>query len=124
MYDTILKNLEIPNTWANLISVDLEKACDYVDHNVLLDILSHEFQMDPSLVKIISLFLSQRSQVVKCMKPYSEPLPVYNGIPQGSIIGPILFSVMVNNLAEDIPIRWKFVDDMTLLEVARKKIKN
>jgi hypothetical protein len=58
------------------------------------------------------------------MKPYSEPLPVYNGIPQGSIIGPILFSVMVNNLAEDIPIRWKFVDDMTLLEVARKKIKN
>ena len=58
------------------------------------------------------------------MNTYSEPLPVYNGIPQGSTTGPILFGVMVNNLAEDIPLRWKFVDDMTLLEVARKNIKS
>jgi hypothetical protein len=105
MYDTILKNLDTLNTWANLISVDLGKAFDYVDHSVLVDKLSREFQIDPSQVKIISSFLSQPSQVVKYMNTYSEPLPVYNRIPQGSITGPILFSVIVNNLAEDIPLR-------------------
>jgi hypothetical protein len=84
MYDRIVKNVETSNTWGNLILVDLEKTFDSVDHNVLVDKLSHEFQIDPTLVKIISSFLSQQSQVVKYMNTYSEPLPVYKGIPQGS----------------------------------------
>jgi hypothetical protein len=40
MYDSILKNLEIPNTWVKLIPVDIEKAFNYVDHNVLVGKLS------------------------------------------------------------------------------------
>ena len=124
LMDTICKTLEKPNTWLNVIAVDLQKAFDLINHNILLEKLSNDFQVDPYLIRIIASFLSNRTQVVKYLNVYSDPLPIYNGVPQGTLLGPILFLTMINNLGVYFPDRWKFVDDLTVLETCSKNSKS
>jgi hypothetical protein len=61
-------------------------------------------------------FLRQRPQMFKYTNTYSEPLPVYIGILQDSINGLILFSLMVNNLEEDMTLRWNLRLKFTILK--------
>ena len=122
LIDHIGKILEKPNSWLNLISIDLQKAFDLVNHNILIEKLVNEFNIDPLLVKLVASFLTNRSQVVKYQNHYSNPLPVHNGIPQGTLLGPLLFSVMINSLAKEFPDRWKFVDDLTVVETCFRNL--
>ena len=84
----------------------------------------NEFKVPHFLVNIIASFLSNRSQVVKYKNVYSDSLPISCGVPQGTLLGPLLFLVMINNLANESADRWKFVDDMSLLEKCRRNIKS
>ena len=52
-----------------------------------------------NLVNIIASFLSNRSQDVKYKNVYSDLLPISYGVLQGMLLGPLLFLVMINNLA-------------------------
>ena len=122
--DIIFNKLEKPNTWLNAIAVDLQKAFDLINHNTLLKKLTNDFLVDPYLIRIISSFLSNRTQVVKYLNIYSDPLSNYNGVPQGSLLGPILFLTMINSLGVDFPGRWKFVDDLTVLKTCFKNLKS
>ena len=56
----IEKILEKPNCWLNLISIDLQKAFDLVIHNILIERLVSEFNIDPLLVKLVASFLTNR----------------------------------------------------------------
>jgi hypothetical protein len=114
--------LERPNTWLNLISVDLQKAFDLVNDNILVEKLNEEFQVETFLVKLVVSFLSNRSQAVKCQDCYSSHLRIHNGISQGTILGPLLFSVVINTLSMDFPDRWKFADDLAVVETCYKRI--
>ena len=78
--------------------------------------LSIYLSIDLLLVKLVASFLTNRSQVIKYQNHYSNPLPVYNGIPQGTLLGPLLFLVIINSLVKEIPGRQKFVDDLTIAE--------
>jgi len=69
-------------------------------------------------VKLVASTFRNRSQVVKYQNYYLNPLLVYNGIPQGTLQGPLLFSVMINSLAKEFTGRWKFADDLTVVELA------
>ena len=121
---TIVSNLDKPNVWLNLVLVDFQKAFDLVDHTTLIRSLLVNFKLDPLLVNIVISFLSNRSQVVKYKNIFSNPLPIYCGIPQGTLLGPLLFLVMINDIGKDFPQRWKYVDDLSILEVCHRNIKS
>ena len=58
-----------------------------------------------------------RAQVTRVGASVSTPLYLNGGIPQGTKLGPVLFTVMVNDLDQSWNARIKFVDDLTILEV-------
>jgi len=73
-------------------------------------------------VKFVASFPTNRSQVVKYQNTYSNPLPVHNGMPQGTLLGPLLFSVIINSLAKELPDQQKFADDLTVVETCFRNL--
>ena len=68
------------------------------------------------------LFYQIDHLVVKYQNHYSSPFPVHNRIPQGALLGPLLFSITISSLAMEFPDRWKFVDDLTVVETCYRNL--
>ena len=98
----------------DIIYLDFSKAFDTVPHQRLLAKLN-AYGIDGNILKWIESFLSDRSQRVRVNKEHSNYSPVSSGIPQGSILGPLLFIVFINDLPENISSTCKvFADDTKL----------
>ncbi len=84
-----------------VVFLDLSKAFDTVQHEILLQYLS-KLNLGPSAVSLISNYISNRKQRVRLSGGYSDWLPLSSGVPQGSLLGPLLFLVYVNDIAKSI----------------------
>ena len=126
--DEIRHNLD-NNTFSCGIFVDLEKAFDTVNHNILLKKLEHYGIRDVAKNWFCS-YLSYRKQFVSLGGVSSNYLPITCGVPQGSILGPLLFIIYINDMHNAIKFSkvHHFADDTNLLfshknpKILRKRV--
>lgn len=99
------------------IFCDLSKAFDCVSHQLLLNKLVH-YGIRGNALQLIESYLSDRYQLVECGSRQSSALSVKAGVPQGSILGPLLFILYVNELPSIFPSlkTIQYADDTTLLD--------
>ena len=96
------------------VFLDISKAFDKVWHEGLLYKL-HCSYIDGNLLNLLSSFLSNRFQRVVLNGTHSDWLPLKSGVPQGSVLGPLLFLVYINDLTDNISSNIKlFADDSSL----------
>ena len=73
--------------------LDLAAAFDTVDHNILLRRLEHTYQLGGVALEWFRTYLVGRRQHVRTSSSTSAPAFITCGVPQGSVLGPILFAV-------------------------------
>ena len=100
-----------------IISLDLSKAFDSIDHKLLLKKLS-KLGLGENAVQWINSYLTNRKQITKFKKFKSTEEMVYSGIPQGSIVGPLLFLCYTNDFHEEFTNECKtyaYADDTQMI---------
>ena len=81
------------NKMAILVLLDLSAAFDTIDHDLLLHRMSTRYGIVQTALQWFKSYLSNRSQIVTIGKKSSEPMALPFGVPQGSVLGPILFTI-------------------------------
>lgn len=116
----ILKFLDTPGA-VRILSVDMSKAFDKIPHSVIL-LSCCSFHLPNFLIKWIDSFLADRVQRVFCNNSFSTWCSVSSGVPQGSVLGPLLFVLAVDNFScvQANTSVIKYADDFLFLHFIRR----
>ena len=87
---------------AILVLLDLSAAFDTIGHQKLLDLLDHAFGIRGDALRWFKSYLQDRTQTVQIGSSTSEPVTLKYGVPQGSVLGPILFTMYTTPLGDII----------------------
>ena len=105
----------------DLVLLDFAKAFDKVSHEKLL-LKMEAYGIDSILVRWVKGFLSNRRQRVVIGDNSSEWVEVTSSVPQGSVLGPLLFTIFINDLPENIKNQCKlYADDCKLIGVVEEE---
>jgi hypothetical protein len=100
-----------------LLFIDFKKAFDTVDSRLLLVKLKKYGFLD-SAIELIKSYFENRVQYIKIDECISDPMSIKLGVPQGSVLGPLLFLIFINDIVGylDKFMVKLFADDTTLLQ--------
>ena len=113
------KSLEV-----RAVFLDISKAFDKVWHKGLIFKLKQN-GISGNLLRLFESYLHNRKQRVALNGFHSEYAPIESGVPQGSVLGPLLFLVYINDLQNNIKSNVKFfADDTMLYSVVKDPIKS
>ena len=98
----LLWNMEVQ--WVtSLVANDLSAAFDTVDRTVLLKTLQQHFGVNGKVLNWMDTYLRPRGFKVNIGSDYSKYIPMDFSVPQGSILGPVLFSAYISTLRLEVP---------------------
>ena len=119
--DAVLKSLE-NNLNIDVVYLDFSKAFDYVDHNMLLKKVK-QFGIKGKLYSWIESFITNRYQQVLVDGKLSSRERVVSGVPQGTVLGPLLFLIFIDDLESSLKhsILRIFADDSKLVKEIQNK---
>ena len=111
----LINNIE-DKLYSCSVFLDFSKAFDTVNHNILLDKLEH-YGFRGIAYSWFKSYLNQRTQIVAMNGVDGNELTINCGVPQGSVLGPLLFLIYINDIYQSsqiLPFRL-FADDPSIL---------
>jgi hypothetical protein len=98
LVDKVMLEMDKMNTPINIF-LDLSKAFDTLDHKILIQKLEY-YGIKGTALKLMESYLTNRKQYVEIHDTKSDILTLTTGVPQGSILGPLLFIIYINDIAQ------------------------
>ena len=106
-----------------LVLLDLSAAFDTIDHNILIHRLENWFGVSGVALQLLSSYLIDRTQSVSIDGHCSPAEPLLTGVPQGSVLGPLLFTMYttpVAHLIQSTPFSYHLYADDTQIYISFK----
>ena len=123
IYDKFINNID-QNLYTCCLFLDLSRAFDTVDHDILLDKLYRNFGIRGKPLDLLTSYLKNRYQYTNVRKFMSSYTKVSYGVSQGSCLGPLLFLLYINDISLISNFNTTLFADDTCLMMADNNLKN